>query len=116
LRAAGWTEYTEAMTTNSPPATKQDVEEIVGRVVGEIVSDAMQTISDHMDVKFAEVDRRFEQVDRRFEQVDKRFEQDDRRFDQVDRLFDKLEDKLETTTEQVDHHGIDIRELKRRAA
>lgn len=92
MRVAGWTEYTGLMTTTSPPATKQDVEEIVGRVVsdvvGNIVSDAMQTISDHIDEKFAEVDRR----------------------------FDRLEDKMETTIARVDHHDIDIRELKRRAA
>ncbi|HET7059969.1 MAG TPA: hypothetical protein VFH99_01465 [Candidatus Saccharimonadales bacterium] len=76
------------MTTASPPATKQDVEEIVGRVVGEIVSDAMQTLSNHMDVKFAEVDKR----------------------------FDRLANKLETTVATVDHHTIDIRELQRKNA
>lgn len=78
--------YNGGMTA-SPPATKQDVEEIVGRMVGEIVGDAMQTISDHMDKKFAEVDKR----------------------------FDRLEDKIETTIARVDHHSIDIRELQRKA-
>lgn len=79
--------YTGAMTA-SPPATKRDVEEIVGRVVGEIVGDAMQVISDHMDKKFAEIDKR----------------------------FDRLEDKLESVIARVDHHSIDIRELQRKVA
>ena len=64
------------MTTSSP-ATKQDVEEIVGRVVGEIVGDALQMISER---------------------------------------FDQLENKLDETTALVDHHSIDIRELKRKLA
>jgi hypothetical protein len=33
----------------SPPATRQDVEEIVGRVVGEIVGDALQMVSERFD-------------------------------------------------------------------
>jgi archaellum component FlaC len=77
--------------TAAVPATKQDVEEIVGRVVGEIIGDALQMIT-----------ARFDQVDERFEQMDRR--------------FDRLEDKLETTSATVDHHAIDIRELRRKAA
>ncbi len=80
--------YNGGMTAVSAPATKQDVEEIVGRVVGEVVGDAIQVISDHMDEKFAEVDKR----------------------------FDRLEDKMETTIARVDHHDIDIRELQRKTA
>lgn len=88
MAAAKLPAYTGPMKTTSPLATKHDVEEIVGRVVGIIVGDAMRIISDHMDKKFAEVDKR----------------------------FDRLEDRLEGTVATVDHHGIDIRELKRKTA
>jgi archaellum component FlaC len=103
--------YHKTMTT-SAFATKQDVEEIVGRVVGEIVSDALHLISERFD----RVDERFEQIDRRFEEVDRRFEQIDQRFDRMDRRFDRLGDKMETTVAVVDHHTIDIRELQRKTA
>jgi len=79
------------MTAISPPATKADVEEIVGRVVGEIIGDAMQLISE-----------RFDRIDQRFAAMDKR--------------FDKVEDKLDVSIAQVDHHSIDIRELQRKTA
>lgn len=49
--------------TASPPATKQDVEEIVGRVVGEIVGDALGLIS-----------QRFDKVDQRFDQLEDKME------------------------------------------
>jgi len=83
--------YNTNMTAISPPATKADVEEIVGRVVGEIIGDAMQLISE-----------RFDRIDQRFAAMDKR--------------FDKVEDKLDVSIAQVDHHSIDIRELQRKTA
>jgi archaellum component FlaC len=86
-------------------ATKQDVEEIVGRVVSEVVGDALQVISE-----------RFDLVDQRFVKVDKRFEQIDRRFERMDKRFDRLEDKMGSVAATADHHSIDIRELQRKTA
>jgi DNA anti-recombination protein RmuC len=91
--------------TASPPVTKQQVEEIVGRIVSEVVGDALQLIAK----EFAKVYERFEQIDRRFEKIDERF-------DAMDKRFDRLEDKLETTAAAVDHHTIDIRQLQRKSA
>jgi len=76
LHEAGALYHTWAMTA-AAPATKQDVEEIVGRVVGEIVGDALQMIAER---------------------------------------FDRIEDKMETIASTVDHHTIDIRELRRKTA
>lgn len=83
------------MSTVADYATKQDVEEIVGRVVGEIVGDALQLIAD------------------RFDKVDKRFDDMERRFN---RKFAVVEDKLDTAIARIDHHDIDIRELRRKTA
>lgn len=88
--------------TSSPPATKQDVEEIVGRVVGEIVGDALQLIANQFGAMNKKMDDRFAVVDKRFDEMDKR--------------FDRVEDKLDANIASVDHHTIDIRELQRKIA
>jgi len=44
--------------SDTDPATKRDVEEIVGRVVGEIASNMMQLIAGQFDV----VNKRFERT------------------------------------------------------
>lgn len=56
--------YSKSMLA-SAPATKQDVEEIVGRVVGEIVGDALQLISE----RFNKVDERFDRLEDKMEKI-----------------------------------------------
>ena len=98
------TGYTETMNM-SQFATKKDVEEIVGRVVGELLNEALQLIS----LRFKEVDKRFDQIDRRFEQIDARL-------DRMDKRLDRLEYKMDEIADKVDHHTVDIRTLQRKAA
>jgi len=75
----------------SQSATKKDVEEIVGRVVGELISEAMQLIS----AEFSKVYARFERIESR---------------------LDRMEDKLDRTAALVDLHTVDIRVLQRKTA
>ncbi|HTB49067.1 MAG TPA: hypothetical protein VK712_03220 [Verrucomicrobiae bacterium] len=82
----------------NPLATKKDVEEIVGRVVGELISEAIRLIS----VEFNKVYVRFEQIDRRFEQIEAR--------------LDRMEDRLDRTAALVDLYTVDIRALQRKTA
>jgi flagellar capping protein FliD len=71
------------------------MEKMVGDVVGEIVGDALQMISE------------------RFDTVDKRFEEVDKRLDRMDARLDRIEKKLDKTRDITDHHTIDIRALQR---
>jgi hypothetical protein len=65
---------------------KRDIEEIVGRVVGEIVGTALQLISDQLSAKADKAD------------------------------ITRLENKLDATIDNTDEHSKDIRALKARFA
>ena len=52
------------------PATKQDVEEIVGRVVGEMVGDALERIAERFDKVDTDLNRIENKLDATIGQVD----------------------------------------------
>lgn len=79
-------------------ATKKDVGEIVGRVVGEIARDIMQLVSD------------------RFDDSDKRIERLETETKQGFAQLSKLKQVSDDTVDRVAHHEIDIRTLKRKTA
>jgi len=83
--------YSKSTVDTSQFATKQDLEEMygriekmVGQVVGEVVGDALRMISE--------------------------------RFDRIEQRLDRVEDKLDRTAALVDLHSVDIRALQRKAA
>lgn len=91
--------------SKSEPASKDDVEEIVGRVVGEIVSDALQLISERFDNQ----DTRFDNQDATIQQVVD--EQQEQRIQ-----LDRIESKLNPTIERLDNQGHEIQKLKQKFA
>lgn len=91
-------------TDGNQPATKHDVAEIVGHVVGE----ALQVIASQFEAQNKRVDKRFAAIDKRFEAMD-------RRFDAMDRRFDRIERKLDATIARTDSHEVRIRLLEQRA-
>jgi chromosome segregation ATPase len=121
-------------------ATKQDVEEIVGRVVGEILSDALQLIAgqfEQVNGRLARGDSRFDQIDERFNQLDKRFDQTESQFERIDKRFDhidqeigglkqdvrdlhvittRIDNRLEENIEATKLHSAQIRQLQRKIA
>jgi hypothetical protein len=56
--------YSKSIMDTSRFATKQDVEEIVGRVVGQIVGDALQLISERFDRLEGRMERMEDKLDR----------------------------------------------------
>ena len=86
-------------------ATKSDVEEIVGRVVGELLNNALQLISE-----------RFDKVEARLDRVEARLNRVEERLDHVEEHLDRIEDKLDHNIATVAHHAIDIRKLRRKTA
>ena len=90
-------------------ATKQDVEDIVNRVVNGVVSENNKLLMDYMD-------ERFQTIDERFDVVYKRFDIIDRRFEAVDKRFDQIESRLNAISDVIGHHTIDIKELQSKLA
>lgn len=80
------------------PITKKDVEEIVGRVVGDIMNDALQMIAG------------------RFDKVDQRFDQQDDQIAEMHSLATRTKRKLDATVQQVDDHSVILRRLNGQAA
>jgi archaellum component FlaC len=102
----------------SQPATRRDVEEIVGRVVGEIVGDALQMIAnrfDQVDARFTAIDKRFDKHDTQFKTIEKRFDQQDEDIVKLHGTTARTERKLDAVIEQVDSHSLNLHRLKRRA-
>lgn len=79
---------------NSEPATKRDVEEIIGRVVGEIAGEAMQLIS------------------KRFDKVEAHLEPHDDEFRPLKATVGRIESKLDATADIVDEHSQQIKQLQ----
>lgn len=82
------------MSKKDELATKNDVEEIVGRVVGEIVSDALQLISE------------------RFEKQDGVLAQHSGTLAEHSATLNRVENKLNATVDLVDEHSQQIKQLK----
>jgi hypothetical protein len=93
------------MKANDELATKRDVEEIVGRVVGEIVSEAMQLIAE----QFVTVHRLFEKQQGEFKLIKAGLATLTARFDNQDT-------KLNNTVERVDSHDLQTKQLKQKIA
>jgi len=72
---------------------KQDIEEIVGRVVGEIVGAALQLIASQFDEVHGELSTKADKAD-----------------------INRLENKLDPTIDQVDDHSIRLKRLETAAA
>lgn len=79
-------------------ATKDDVEEIVGRVVGGVVGEAMQLISE------------------RFDKQDKTIEGMQKTIGDMQATLNRVENKLDATAYIVDEHTDQLRQLKHKAA
>ena len=79
-------------------ATKHDVEEIVGRVVGEIVGDALQMISE------------------RFDQVDERFDRIESEMKDLSTVTIRIDNRLDDAIESNKDRDAQIRIIKRKIA
>lgn len=100
-------------------ATKQDVEDIVTRVVkagfqefGVVLSDALQMISDRFD----KVDERFRSIDERFDGIDKRLDRMDKRFDEIETVMMRMDNKLNDSLARLDDHDAKIGMIQRKIA
>ena len=89
----------------SPVATRDDVEEIVGRVVGEIIGDALQLISG-----------RFDKVERKLDEHSALHRDHAAHFDVIDASLNRIENKLDATIDRVDDHSTQLKLLKARTA
>lgn len=98
--------------TDVQAVTKAGVEEVVGRVVGEIVGDALQLISkrfDEQDEKFTAL-----QTDVGLLKEDVAVLRDDVRA--LEATTSRIENKLNPTIDQVDDHEVRIGTLEHAAA
>lgn len=86
----------------SEAVTKNDIEEIVTKVVSEVVSGATTEILQVMQNRFEAVDDHLDGIEDRLENVEDRTE--------------RIERKLDTTIERVDEHGQVIGKLQAKAA
>jgi tetrahydromethanopterin S-methyltransferase subunit G len=96
--------HTMKKQDDNQPATRRDVEEIVGEVVGQ----ALQVVADQFEAQN-------KRIDKLFDKIEKRLDEHDRRFDAIDKRFDRLERKLDGTIARVDSHETRIGLLEKRA-
>lgn len=81
-------------------ATKKDVEEVVDRAVGKVVSELSEVIA-----SFAgDVDRRFTEVDMRLMKIDHRLDAIEARLDAHEQKFDRLLNSIDRIMNRIDHH------------
>lgn len=100
-------------------ATRDDVEEIVGRVVGEIIGDALQMISERFD----RVDERFDRIDQRFDRVEGRLGKLETDMTVVkgdikdlSTIMMRVDNRLDDTVEKVDTQAANLRLIQRKIA
>lgn len=91
--------------SKSEPATKQDVEEIVGRVVGEIVGSALQLISDQFDGQNKQI-AELQATTKELQATTK----------ELQATTNRIENKLDPTIDQVDDHEVRLKRLESKAA
>jgi hypothetical protein len=87
------------MAKKSDPATKDDVERIVNKVVTDVVGEVATEILNVMAEQF--------------EQMDKKM---DKRFKDMDGRMNSLENMVRPTADKVDNHEVRLKRLEAKAA